>query len=160
MRGRNLFIFVFTFIIAAAVLFIMVKAGRRKDIWDINAEKLVDSFRVISGDAVIDDISEFIPFEWDVLYSFSPYCPRTKIYETIGYKWDKITESVNEGMNQIVFLKNGKVVCYLYGYPEYSGVGFDFGSYEGFYIKLTPDRELSFKTRISDDGIRYFHYLK
>lgn len=160
MRGRNLFIFVFTFIIAAAVLFIMVKAGRSKDIWDINAEKLADSFKVISGDAVIEDLSGFIPFEWDALYSFSAYCPRAKIYETIGYKWDRITESVNEGMNQIVFVEDGKVVCYLYGYPEYSGVGFDFGSYEEFYIKLTPDQELSFKTRIADDGIRYFHYLK
>jgi len=49
------------------------------------------------------------------------------IYEVIGYKWDNISESVNEGMNQIVFVKDSKVVCYLYGYPEDINLGFDFG---------------------------------
>ncbi|MFJ7755533.1 hypothetical protein ACQKGI_19190 [Peribacillus muralis] len=50
------------------------------------------------------------------------------IYETVGYKWDAISETVNEGMNQIVFLKDGKVVCYLYGYPENNGYGISFES--------------------------------
>ena len=27
------------------------------------------------------------------------------------------------GMNQIVFLKDGKVVCHLYGYPQNNGYG-------------------------------------
>ena len=50
------------------------------------------------------------------------------IYETVGYKWDNISETVNEGMNQIVFLKDEKVVCYLYGYPQNNGYGIYFTS--------------------------------
>ncbi|WP_066718764.1 hypothetical protein [Clostridium sp. Marseille-P299] len=132
----------------------------KKDVWDINADKLINSFNVISGDADIEDLSEFIPFEWDALYSFAPYTPKEVIYEVIGYKWDNISESVNENMNQIVFVKDGKVVCYLYGYPEYIKLGFDFGDYEGSYIKLTPNQNLCFTTTLSDNGVRYFKYTK
>lgn len=39
----------------------------KKDVWDINADKLINTFNVISGDADIEDLSEFIPFEWDAL---------------------------------------------------------------------------------------------
>lgn len=132
----------------------------KKDIWDINAEKFRDSFNAISGDTVIDDLSQWTPFEWDALYSFAPYTSKEKIYEIIGYKWDNISETVNEGMNQIVFVNDNKVVCYLYGYPENIGLWFDFGGYEGNYVKFTPSQKLAFTTTLSDKGVRYFKYVK
>ena len=132
----------------------------KEDVWDINADKFTYSFNVISGDADIDDLNGFIPFEWDELYSFAPYTSKKVIYEVIGYKWDSISESANEGMNQIVFVKDNKVICYLYGYPEDIKLGFDFGEYKGSYIKLTPNQNLYFTTTLSDDGVRYFKYIK
>ncbi|MBM7615568.1 hypothetical protein [Alkaliphilus hydrothermalis] len=132
----------------------------KEEIWNINADNLRNSFNIISGDADIEDLSQFTPYEWDVLYSFAPYTPKEKIYETIGYKWDNITESVSEGMNQIVFVKDGKVVCYLYGYPENIKLGFNFGEYKGSYIKLTSEQNLFFKTTVFDNGVRYFNYIK
>jgi len=64
-------------------------------------------------------------------------------------------------MNQIVFVKDGKVVCYLYGYADNIRLGFNFGKYEGSYIKLTPKDKLSFKTTYSEEsGVRYFEYIK
>ena len=146
-------------IITIAVIVIVFNPFK-EDIWDINADKFINSFNVISGDADIEDLNAFIKFEWDELYSFAPYTSKKAIYEVIGYKWDNISESVNEGMNQIVFVKDGKVVCYLYGYPENIKVGFDFGEYEGSYIKLTPNQKLSFTTTFSDNGVRYFKYTK
>lgn len=131
----------------------------KKDSWDINADKLEKSFNIISGDAVIDDLTQWTPFEWDTLYSFSAYTSKDKIYEIIGYKWDNISETVDEGMNQIVFIENGKVVCYLYGYPKNLKIGFDFGTYEENYIKLSSEQKLSFDTVVSGD-IRYFYYLQ
>ena len=65
----------------------------------------------------------------DILYSFAPYTTKEKIYEAIGYKWDDISQTVGEGMSQIVFVKEGKIVCYLYGYPENIKLGFNFGEY-------------------------------
>lgn len=64
-------------------------------------------------------------------------------------------------MNQIAFIKDGKVVCYLYGYPENTKLGFNFGQYEGSYIKLISKQKLSFKTTFSEEnGVRYFEYVK
>jgi len=133
----------------------------KKNIWDINAEKLKYSFQPISGDAIIDDFSSWTPFEWDTLYSFKPYTTKEKVYEIIGYKWDNIGEALSEGIDQIVFMKDGKVVCYIYGVPENNKLGFNFGVYEGNYIKLTSKQKLSFRTTISgENGVRYFDYIK
>jgi hypothetical protein len=130
-----------------------------KDVWEENASTLSDSFEGISGkEAIIDDLSEWTQFEWDTLYSFAPYTPKKTIYETIGYKWDTINETVNEGMNQLVFLHEGRVVCYLYGYPENNEIGFTFGSYEGSHVKLTNKDELAFKVT-REDEITYLEYI-
>lgn len=157
MRKKNIVLAVIGVTITAViVLFNPFK----KDIWDTNAEKLKNSFGMISGDAVIDNLSGFTPFEWDTLYSFKPYTSKEKIYQTIGYKWDNISETVNEGMNQIVFTMEGKVVCYLYGYPERYNLYFDFGSFQGCFIKLTTNQKMAFKTTVDEKGIRYFEYIK
>lgn len=132
----------------------------KKDIWDMNADELKNSFNVISGNADIEDLSQFTPFKWDTLYSFAPYTPKEEVYKIIGYRWDNLSETVNEGMNQIVFVKDGKVVCYLYGYPQNNKLGFNFGKYDGSYIKLTSEQKLSFRTTISENGIRYLNYIK
>lgn len=158
MSKKRYYICIAGVVIIAVVTILIVHNPLKKDIWDSNANKLKNSFQAISGDADIEDLRGFIPFEWDELYSFAPYTSKETIYEVIGYKWDNIRETVNENMNQMVFVKDGKVVCYLYGYPEYTKLGFDFGQYEGCYFKLTSDQNLSFTTTISDHGIRYFVY--
>lgn len=52
-------------------------------------------------------------------------------------------------MNQIVFLKDGKVVCYLYGYPENNGFGISFtdkkGADSSLSSVLTVDDDLTFE---------------
>jgi hypothetical protein len=157
MRKKNIVLAVIGVTITAViVLFNTFK----KDIWDTNADKLKNSFGMISGDAVIDNLSGFTPFEWDTLYSFKPYTPKEKVYETVGYKWDNISETVNEGMNQIVVTKEGRVVCYLYGYPERYNMYFDFGVFDGSFIKLTTNQKMVFKTKVDEKGIRYFEYIK
>lgn len=146
-------------VIALAVILIFFNLFK-EEVWEDNANKLVNSFNIISGDADIQDLNDFIPFEWDKLYSFTPYTSKEEIYKVIGYKWDNISETVNDDMNQIVFVNKGKVICYLYGYPEDIKLDFDFGEYEGSYIKLTPNQKLSFSTTFSDSGVRYFKYIK
>lgn len=130
-------------------------------VWETNAKQFHKSFDVISGDkARIDDLSGFTPFQWDVLYSFAPYTPEQTVYDVVGYKWDNISSTVNEGMNQVVYLKDGKVVCYIYGYPDKYGVYFDFGQYEGSFYKLTDKDKLTFNMTVTNKGIRIFEYIK
>lgn len=132
-----------SFIVLASVLvvilgLIMFKTLQSTPIWEKNAKQFNGSFNVISGNnATIDDLSSFTTFEWDTLYSFAPYTSNETVYQVVGYQWDKINSTVSEGMNQIVFLKDGKVVCYIDGYPDKYKVFFEFGQYNGNYFKLT-----------------------
>ncbi|MEK4229315.1 hypothetical protein [Solibacillus sp. FSL H8-0538] len=98
----------------------------KKDLWSVNAELFKEEFLSISQSVETVNLLNITPFEWDRAYSFNPYTPEDLIYETVGYKWDNISETVNEGMNQIVFLNDEKVVCYIYGYPENNGYGLAF----------------------------------
>ena len=98
----------------------------KKEIWDSNYKLLKNE---VLSKSVVDEkmkLSTFTPFEWDQVYSFNPYLSKEAIYETIGYEWGNISETVSEGMNQIVFMKDGNVVCYLYGYPENNKFGLFF----------------------------------
>jgi len=63
-------------------------------------------------------------------------------------------------MNQIVFLKEGKVVCYIDGYPDKYKVFFEFGQYNGNYFKLTSSDKLIFHMMVTDGEIRKFDYVK
>jgi len=154
-----------TFIVVASVLgiiiaLIMFKALHLTPIWEKNAKQFNSSFNIISGDATIEDLSRFTTFEWDTLFSFAPYTPKEDVYKVVGYQWDKIDTTVSEGMNQIVFLKEDKVVCYIDGYPDKYKVFFEFGQYVGNYIKLTCSDKLTFHMMVTDGGIRKFKYVK
>lgn len=132
----------------------------KKDLWDVNAELLKQE--VVSLGEPVEEVNllDVTPFEWDVVYSFDPYTPKDTIYETVGYKWDNISETVSEGMNQIIFLKDGKVVCYLYGYPNNNGYGIFFISDNNKGLSsaavLSVEDDLTFQVVRRDDVI----YLK
>lgn len=131
----------------------------KKNLWDENSKLLRE--KVLSVGQTIETINllDITPFEWDVVYSFEPYTPQDKVYNTIGYKWDNISETVSEGMNQIVFLKDGKVVCYLYGYPSNNGYGISFDStdYKNSVAMFYAKDNLNFKVTKSKNIIYLEH---
>ena len=132
MKNKKILVIVAIVIVSIFVLVNLLK----KDLWDVNTELLKEEVLSIEQSVETVNLTDITPFEWDVVYSFDPYTTKDTIYETIGYKWDNISETVNEGMNQIVFLKDGKVVCYLYGYPENNGYGIYFTSENGIGSNL------------------------
>ena len=153
-----------SFIVIAWVLMvflglIMFKALYPTPIWETNAKQFNHPFNAISGNATINDLSSFTTFEWDTLYSFAPYTPEEDVYQAVGYQWDRINSTVSEGMNQIVFLKEGEVVCYIDGYPDKYKVFFEFGPYTGNHFKLTSSDKLIFNMMVTNDGIRKFDYV-
>lgn len=134
------------------------------DIWAKNADKLNRNLCKIDANKeetiYVGDIRDKIPFEWDTLYTFKPEVSIEKIYEVVGYKWDRITKATNKDMNQLVFLKDGEVVCYVYGYPKARKVFFDFGEYDGEYFTLTLNDTLNMDMYMDKKGIRNFKYIK
>ncbi|MEH7380917.1 hypothetical protein V7138_10590 [Bacillus sp. JJ1533] len=131
-----------TIVITAIVMiagFILLK----KDLWDKNEELLRKQVLSIGQKVETINLADVTPFEWDTVYSFGPYTSKEDIYETVGYKWDNIQETMNEDMDQIVFLNDGKVVCYIYGYPTNKG-------YSIFYLGETVS-EFASVLKLEDD---------
>ncbi|MDM8533214.1 hypothetical protein QUF55_00800 [Clostridiaceae bacterium HSG29] len=126
--------------------------------WKKNTKQFTEALSMINNDIdIIEDLSYYSDFQWDELYSFPPYFPEENIHEIIGVNTDFIYASVSEGTNQVILLKDKKVVCYIAGYPERYGIYFQFKPYKE-YFKLTSDDNLSFKLTISDSEIRIFKY--
>ena len=117
--------------------------------WKNNSTKLVRQVDTLvekseNKELTVDDFKEITPFEWDYMYRFTPYTPKEDIENTIGFKWSKISESVNEGTNQVIFTKGNKVVCYFNGYPDNDKVYFDFRSSTNGNIKLSSKENIKF----------------
>lgn len=100
----------------------------KKELEDIgnNEWNLYDKIMDISDDVKETSISSLKPFEWDKAYAFKIGTPKEEIYKTIGYKFLNIGESEVGDLNQVVFMKDNKVVCYLYGKKETMGFGLNF----------------------------------
>lgn len=95
-----------------------------------NAEALEHRVIDLATEYKVIRLADLTPFEWDKVYFFQPYTSTKYVYEKVGYPWDSISETVSEGMMQIVFMKSDKVVCYVFG-----GVGY------GEHFSLISERE-------------------
>lgn len=72
-------------------------------------------------------LNEVVPFEWDAVYTFSPYTSEEDIEKTIGFKSrDIVANNVNEGMTHLIFTKGEKVKAAVLGYPTALGYRIDF----------------------------------
>lgn len=87
---------------------------------DSNSTLLKDKILELSQSSNPISLNSITEFEWNTVYSFSPYIPKEVISETIGLNFE-IDETVSEGMNHMIFLNKDEVVCYLYGYPNETG---------------------------------------
>ena len=136
---------VFTLVVGMSIFLI----SNPDNDWKNNSTKLVTQVDTLvekseNKELTVDDFKEITPFKWDYMYSFTPYTPKEDIENTIGFKWSKLKESVNEGTNQVIFTKGDKVVCYFNGYPEYDKVYFDFRSSTNGNIKLSSKENIKF----------------
>ena len=94
-------------------------------------------------------LSEVVPFQWDKVYVFDENIDVDKIYETIGYKWQSIVSKDKHSEQQMVFMNDDKVVCYLYGDISDMdiNVNFDKSSYKDGIIEIYPNKNDEFKVK-------------
>lgn len=109
----------------------------------INNKKFVNS--IIENNKKNILLSELTPFKWDYLYVFASYFTEDSIDDTLGFS-SGAKESNSEGMNNLVFTRGKQIVCNLYGYPEKSGLFFDFDIED--YIKFNNMQEIKFQVDI------------
>ncbi len=133
------------------------------DIWAKNADKLNRKIcQIDKEEEYINDLNKYISFDWDKLYVFNENVQIDRIYEVVGNKWESINKVTNDGMQQLVFVKDSKVVCYIYGYPKRKKVSYDFGNLDnnGEYTIFDSTDTLSFEIKIGKDKIRYLNFIK
>ncbi|MBM7602571.1 hypothetical protein JOC75_000541 [Metabacillus crassostreae] len=140
-----------TIVVCIMLIVAFIKFIEEEDLWDLNEKRFKE--KILSIDESVEKVNliDVTPFEWDVAYSFNPYTSNEDVYEMVGYKWADITETINEGMNQIVFMKDEEVVCYVYGYPENNGYGLYFNT-----LMVTSDSQLVFQVDRSS-GLNYLY---
>ena len=90
----------------------------------INNSKLEQSFTAITAETVA--FNEIVPFDWDMVYTFEPYTSKAEIEAMIGFKSNAIQESISEGMVQLLFVKNNKVVAGICTYASNLGYSVNF----------------------------------
>ncbi len=84
-----------------------------------------------------DTCNYLFNFDYDKVYVFQPYLPKDDMEKQIGFKYWGLKETVNEGMMNILFVKDNKPVAYLYGYPSDRGFYIDIpiGEYNKFDLE-------------------------
>jgi len=101
-----------------------------------------------------DDIltlNELAAFEWDIAYTFTPNTPKENIEKIIGVSSRDIKETYNESQTQLIFVKDNKVVCSIWGYGNNLGYWIYFRGYDGDYLVITPNDDISFAVDYSGD---------
>ena len=95
----------------------VIRAGR-------NAQRLKATVTHVEGDAAA--LNALVPFEWDAVYTFEPYTAREDIEAALGTRSRLIRETTSEGMCQLLFVKDGAIVCSVCDSPEKLGYSSDF----------------------------------
>lgn len=105
-------------LLAALLLFLLV-FGDPVVLW--NNRKLKEN--ILSAPQQTVTLHHLTPFEWDAVYTFSPYTSKEEIEDAIGFSSISIEETVSEGMTQLLFVDENRVVCSVCAHPGNLGYG-------------------------------------
>lgn len=96
-------------------------------------------------------LSEVTPFDWDKAYVFEPGASKEDLYKVVGYKWRKINADERNKWQQILFMKDKKVVCYSYGHEESSNLTIDLDKsyYKDNVSTIFPKKNDKFKVKVN-----------
>ena len=118
-----------------------------------NNKKLQERVKNIETKSV--QLNEVIPFEWDIVYTFTPYAnTKEDIEDIVGFKSRHIrVNNINEGMVHLLFVENKDVVASVLGYSSNLGYSIQFPS------RITFEEDATFDVTIKD-GIKSLIYNK
>lgn len=131
--------------------------------FDENVGELIYNISSLKATDKEVNLANIVQFEWDEAYSFDTNTSTDKIYKTVGYKWQSIISKDKDSDLQMVFMKDKKVVCYLYGDMDMMGIGmkFDKSSYKDSVLKLYPNKNDKFKVEKGEEEYNtYLTYLE
>ena len=89
-----------------------------------NARRLKNAITALTQGTTT--LEEAVPFDWEAVYSFEPYTSREEIARTMGFDSPEISETIGEGVTQLIFVEEDRVVLCICAYPENLGYDVDF----------------------------------
>lgn len=114
-----------------------------------NLQKAITSIK--ENEVALNDV---VPFEWERLYTFKPYTTKEDIESIIGFKNQYISETINEGMVQLIFIKDKKIVSNVLNYTDNLGYSIDFYDGISVYNEILYKDNVKFNVKL-DNGILY-----
>jgi len=123
-------------VLLIAVLFCFAGCSGSSEV-NKNNNVFTDAVKTITSDEVT--LSDLATFEWDTMYNFTPFTPKKRIEEVIGFSSNEIKQVYNEGHTQLIFVKDNEVVCSIWGYGSNLGYFISFGRYDGEYLAIQSE---------------------
>lgn len=114
-----------------------------------NLQKAITSIK--ENEVALNDV---VPFEWERLYTFKPYTTKEDIESIIGFKNQYISETINEGMVQLIFIKDKRIVSNVLNYTDNLGYSIDFYDGISVYNEILYKDNVKFNVKL-DNGILY-----
>lgn len=121
-------------IIIIFVILVVIKSFNTNSIIEVNNLFFLEYVTQKNEEKII--LNNFSAFEWEQLFLFKPYSSTDYIENVIGLKSNLIKTTYSEGMNNLIFMNDDKIVSIINGYPEDMGVWFDISDFDD-YIKIT-----------------------
>lgn len=112
------------FVVTLGILFTLAYIIAGNPVVAVNNQRLQREVKAVDSNFAL--LNEIVPFKWDTLYTFEPYASEEEIEEIIGFKSSSIKETVSEGMVQLLFVRDKKVVSSVIGYGSALGYSIDF----------------------------------
>lgn len=122
-----------------SILLVMVLAAAGVIIWKsdwiqtrCNSRQFCEAVRGLKSqpEGTSISLSSLTSFSWDRVYSFDPYTSTEEMEQILGFSDPNLTETVNEGMEQLFFVENRQVVAGICGYRENLGFSVNLGEWE------------------------------
>ena len=114
-----------------------------------NLQKAITSIK--ENEVTLNDV---VPFEWERVYTFKPYTTKEDMESIIGFKSQYISETINEGMVQLIFVNNKKIVSNVLNYVDNLGYSIDFYDGISVYNEILYKDNVKFNVKL-DNGILY-----
>ncbi|MBQ4284026.1 MAG: hypothetical protein IJB96_08885 [Lachnospira sp.] len=105
-------------------------------------------------------LDQITMFEWDEMYSFKHTMTKSEIEQVLGFESAAIKEPTGDTFIQVVFVKEGKVVCNLSGVYTSLGYNVIFNDPVPEYHKILNSDKVEFEVKDIENVIRFIQVDK
>ncbi|MFE4713776.1 hypothetical protein ACFRAM_23245 [Paenibacillus sp. NPDC056722] len=155
-KQRPMFVFLLILLPIIAIVFIIMsdRLDPQRKLQNENSNAFINSINSLE-DGKEYRLSDIIPFKWDQIYVFPEYTDESHIEKVIGFESSRVRMSDSEAMQQIIFVKNRKIVCYVQD-MDYR-LGFSIERKNQDYLSIENDDKHKLHVNLRD-SLRYLEF--